>query len=124
MKKLNKLEEELNKNNKDISPVVIDPELLPSDGSKNANMIRRLAAALDCSSEYCILNSPEVKEVLGENIVNKERKRLKVKGPRLTNVGTDGERHAYRTLLKWSEVFDFFYPLPHILISKKRGIKI
>jgi hypothetical protein len=111
LNKLNKLETE------DIEPVVIDQELLPNDGSTHSNMIRRLAASLNCSSEYCILNSKEAKKVLTSEEITNEKDRFKVRGPRLTNVGTDGERHAYRVLLQWSEVFDFFYPLPHIILS-------
>lgn len=115
--KLEKLEKELNDNKSNYDPVIVDEELLPNDGSSTSNMIRRLAAILDCSSEYCMLNKNEVKKVLNENDIDNEKQRFKVKGPRLRNVGTDGERQAYRTLLQWSEVFDFFYPFPHVILS-------
>lgn len=117
--KLEKLESRLNKHKISEDPVIIDEELLPNDGSEESNMIRRLAASLDCSSEYCLLNQSEVKDVLTDSEIKDEKRRFKVKGPRLTDVGTDGERHAYRTLLQWSEVFDFFYPFPHIILSEE-----
>ena len=44
-------------------------------------------------------------------LIKEEKNRFKVHGPRLKNVGTDGQKHAYATLLQWAEVFDFFYPL-------------
>ena len=116
--KLNKLEKELNTDKKDYDPVVIDEELLPNDGSVASNMIRRLAAILDCSSEYCLLSNKEVKTVLNDSEIEKEKQQFKIKGPRLRNVGTDGEKHAYRVLLQWSEVFDFFYPFPHVILSE------
>ena len=72
--KLKKLEQKLNKGKEDIMPVIIDQELLPSDGSPESNMIRRLAAALDCSSEYCILNSSEIKDILNEDEVKKRKR--------------------------------------------------
>lgn len=117
LKKLYKLEEELNEDNPKPIPIVRDEELLPSDGSKDANMIRRLAAALDCDSEYDILSKDVVKKVLTDAEIKKEKNRFKVDGPRLSNVGTKGEKHAYRTLLKWSEIFDFFYPLPNAIYA-------
>ncbi len=123
LKKLCKLEEELNKNRVDLEPTVLDQESLPTDGSENAHMVRRLAAALECSSEYCILQQDETKKTLTEDEIKKEKGRFKVKGPRDTNTGTDGEIHAYRVLLQWADVFNFFYPLPHVLISDLVGSK-
>lgn len=122
IKKLSKLEEELNiKNIKVSDPVIIDSESLPSDGSKDSKMINRLASVLECGSEYCIIKKREVKNVLSDKEIQKEKERFKVYGPRNTNTGTDGEVHAYNVLLQWSDVFKFFYPLPHILISKDTG---
>ena len=118
IRKLNTLENELNKDNKDLKPIIIDPELLPTDGSESSHMIRRLASLLDCSSEYCILNNKTVQNKLGKETVEEEKNRFKVFGPRFKNIGTDGEKHAYRTLLDWSEVFEFFYPLRHMFICK------
>jgi hypothetical protein len=43
LKKLYKLEKELNKDDPNPTLNVVDEELLPSDGSKDAHMIRRLA---------------------------------------------------------------------------------
>jgi hypothetical protein len=117
LKKLHKLEKELNKDNPNPIPNVVDEEMLPSDGSKDAHMIRRLAATLNCDSEYCILTQDVVKKVLTEDEIKKEKARFKVPGPRLSNVGTEGEKHAYRTLLKWAEVFDFFFPLPNAVYA-------
>lgn len=118
IKKLYPLEKELNKNNDRPIPVIRDEELLPSDGSSDSKMIRRLAYALDCDSEYCILKSEKVKDTLTQKEIKDEKDRFKTHGPRLKNVGTDGEKHAYNILLKWAEVFDFFYPLPHIIYRK------
>lgn len=115
--KLVPLELELNKNNPEPIPTIIDEELLPSDGSSESNMIRRLAAALNTHSEYALLNTDEVQNILTETEIKTEKNRFKVKGPRLSNVGTDGDKHAYRTLMKWAELFDFFYPLPHAIYA-------
>lgn len=115
--KLKTLEKELNKDKIIDSVHGVDAELLPNDGSVESNMIRRLAASLGCSSEYCLLNQNEVKGVLADTEIDKEKRRFKVRGPRLTDIGTDGEKHAYRTLLQWSEIFDFFYPFPHVILS-------
>ena len=123
LKKLHKLETELNVDSIELIPITNDQESLPTDGSDKSNMIRRLAAILDCGSEYCILGRDGVKKILTEDEIKLEKRRFKVKGPRDTDVGTDGELHAYRVLLQWSEVFDFFYPLPHIIISKTVGSK-
>ena len=123
LNKLHKLEEELNIDRIDLEPTILDQESLPTDGSEDAHMVRRLAAALDCTSEYCILQKVETRKVLTEEENKKERSRFKVKGPRDTNIGTDGEKHAYRVLLQWVDVFDYFYPLPHTLISKDVGSK-
>ena len=123
LKKLDKLEKELNVQNIYITPIITDQEALPSDGSDESNMIRSLAALLDCSSQFCILQQDSVKELLTIDELKKEKSRFKVRGPRNTNVGTDGEKHAYRVLLQWSEVFNFFYPLPHIIISKTEPSK-
>ena len=115
--KLHKLEKELNKNNPNPIPSIRDEELLPSNGSSDSKMIRRLAAALDCDSEYCIITDDIVKKTLTENEIKEQKQRFKVPGPRLSNVGTEGEKHGYKTLLKWAEVFDFFYPLPHSIYA-------
>tara|TARA_B110000908_G_C10259965_1_gene458449 strand:- start:834 stop:1760 length:927 start_codon:yes stop_codon:yes gene_type:complete len=117
LKKLYKLEEELNKDNPNPIPIVPDEELLPTDGSKDAHMIRRLAFALNCDSEYAILTQDVVKKVLTDSEIKKEKTRFKVVGPRLSNVGTEGEKHAYRTLLKWAEVFTFFFPLSNAIYT-------
>lgn len=100
-------------------PLETDQELLPSDGSYDSIMIRRLAVALDCSSEYCILENPDIENVLGSDVIEQEKKRFKVKGPRHINEGTDGDCHSYETLVKWSKVFTFFHPLKHAIYGKE-----
>lgn len=121
LKKLMSLEKELNINNPNPTPTTRDDELLPSDGSTESKMVRRLAAALDVESEYAILSQDVVKKVLTDNEIKLEKNRFKVPGPRLSNVGTDGEKHAYRTLLKWADLFDFFYPLPNAVYAGERS---
>ena len=120
IKKLEKKEKSMNKNKdpNQLIPTIIDEDLLPSDGSKESNMIRRLAASLNCSSERCILS----KNLLEKKETEKELKRLKTKGPRLLNTGTHGEIHAYNVLLEWAEIFDFFQPLPHVIIKETDDI--
>jgi len=117
LKKLVPLEIELNQDGPDPVPITRDAELLPSDGSNDSKMIRRLAAALDVESEYNILSSDVVKKVLTDEEIKVEKERFKVPGPRLSNVGTDGEKHAYRTLLKWADLFEFFFPLPNAVYA-------
>lgn len=118
IKKLYPLEKELNINNNEPIPIVVDEELLPTDGSEDSKMIRRLAAALDCDSEYCVLKSDDVKNILTYAETKEQKNRFKIHGPRLKNVGTDGQKHAYATLLQWADMFDFFYPLPHSIYKK------
>lgn len=115
LKSLGKLEEELNTLDFDPIPLTRDEEMLPTDGSKDAKMIRRLAAKLSVDSEYSLLQTDEVKNVMTPIDVKKEKERFKVHGPRLKNIGTSGRYHAYETMLKWAEVFDFFHPLQHAI---------
>ncbi len=120
--KLEKIAEDLTSNlierGESLIPVEIDQEVLPSDGSYNSIMIRRLAAALDCSSEYCLLENKKIIKILGPDVIKEEKKRFKVPGPRHLNEGTDGDCHSYETLVKWSKVFDFFHPLKHAVYTK------
>ena len=100
-----------------LSPV-IDSELVPSDGSIDSIIVRKLCRLLDIDSEYALLKHKTVINKLGEDTVKEEKNRFKTPGPRDINIGTHGDLHALRVLKKWRKLFTFFEPLKHAIYSK------
>ncbi len=100
-------------------------ELLPSDGSKEAEIERKLMAQLECESELCLLYNDRVKLLLGPSIVKEEEKRFKTPGSRLYVIGTYSF-HQKDILDRWKRIFPFFEPIDERSFIKKemeRGSK-
>ncbi len=87
---------------------VREPELVPSDGSKESEAIRSLMAKYECTSEMDLLFVPDIISKLGKR-AEEEKKRFKTRATRHYLVGTFS-RDQDDILWKWSKIFPFFIP--------------
>jgi hypothetical protein len=103
-------------------PAAAPPALLPSDATPEAAAVRAAAAALQCSSESCVISHPSLASFIVETggAAGELKRELavsfKAPGPRdslalLSNYNID------ETLQRWGRVFPEFFPCPFAMMD-------